>query len=106
MNGDKNPSLRQAGDLSTLAVTGMAPEVPCRSKLAELMSYHGFCHEHRDEVLPVVNSDGFTHHVGYDHGSSGPGLDYLLALALLCRFHLLHQLVMNVRAFFNRTWHK
>src|SRR4051812_42749212 len=45
-----------------------------RSKLSKLVPHHIFCHEHRNELLAVMDSEGMSDHIRYDGGPSRPGL--------------------------------
>ncbi len=86
-------------------VTCVAPVCPGWRKFPQFMPDHVFCDKNRDEVLPVVYSDGLAHHIGDNHGRTRPGFDNLFALAPLSRLQLFHQLVVDIWPFFDRTRH-
>src|SRR5690606_38906077 len=73
------------------------------SEFAELVADHVLVDENRNMVLAVVHTDGESHHFRQDHGTARPGLDRLLGAAR--GLHLLDEVVIDERAFLERTWH-
>lgn len=84
----------------------MTMEGPRLSKLTKLVANHILGHEHRDELLALVNRKRNTYHLGNDRGPTRPGLDDLLALGLYRVEHLHHQMLVNEWSLFNRTSHR
>jgi hypothetical protein len=66
---------------------------------------HVFAHEHRRELLAVVNLEGEADELRHDGGAARPGLDRFATAAARGLFGLGEQITVNERAFPNGTRH-
>src|SRR5579862_465540 len=76
---------------------GMAVEIPGRRELAELMADHVLGHQHRQELVAVVNAEGKTHELRQDRRAPRPGLDHFVAARAAARLRLLQQIAVDER---------
>jgi len=72
-------------------------------KLPPLVADHVFLVLYRAMLLAVVHGNGQTDEVGQNRGTPGPCLDRTLVRTGAGRLHLLHQVMIDKRAFFNGT---
>src|SRR5690606_11555710 len=89
--------------LLRLLVAAVTLEGPGDSEFAELVADHVLVDENRHMVLAVVHSDGESHHFRQGHGMARPGLAPLPGAAR--GLHPLDEVVIDERAFLERTWH-
>ena len=59
-----------------------------------------------NELLPVVNGDRVSDHLGDDRGASRPGPQYFLLITRIHAFDFRGQVRVDERSFFCRTCHK
>ena len=78
----------------------MTPENTRLSEFAEFVPYHVFRNVHRDKSLSVVYRNRLSYEIRRNHRSARPGLDHRLLVGLDIGEHLLLQLVVNKRSFF------
>src|SRR5258708_7460222 len=83
----------------------MTLECPGRRKFAELVSYHVLGYVHGDELPPVVDRYCVPDEVGQDRRAAGPRPQHFLFVLLVHRGHLLNQVVVGERSFFERSAH-
>ena len=70
------------------------------------MTHHVFGHVNRDESLPVVDGEIMADKVRGDHGLAAPGLDgFAVGSGIGYAVDFSEQLLINVGAFLERTWH-
>jgi hypothetical protein len=62
--------------------------------------HHVLTYENGDELLAVVYRNGQTHKLGNNGGTAGPSLYHPVIPAFLGSQYLLHQFIINERAFF------
>ena len=91
---------------SRAAFTAWPLKVRVGRKLAELVPDHLLGDIHRDEFLAVVHGDGVADHVRHDRRAARPRLDHFLFVARVQRLHLLAQVAVDERPFFQRTCHR
>src|SRR5690606_36375869 len=80
-------------------VTGVAAEGPRWGEFPQFMAYHVLGDIHRNELVPVVYSEGEPHELRGDGARTRPGLQYGLLTGLLHVGHTLRQLVVDERGF-------
>ena len=73
----------------------MSLKEPGRCKLSQLVPNHVFRHEDREELLPIMDRERMSDHIGYDRGPSRPGLNDFSILVLIHPLHFLKQVVVN-----------
>jgi hypothetical protein len=81
------------------------PPLSCRpsargGELTQLVADHVLGDQHRDVLLAVVHGDREADHVGHDHRAARPGLDRLAIVLGDGRLHLLEQVQIDERTFF------
>src|SRR5690242_1157321 len=84
-----------------LLVGAMAEIVPGGRELAELVANHVFAHEHRRELLAVVDLEGEAHELRHDRRTARPRLDLLATAASQGLLGLVDQITVDKRAFPN-----
>ena len=77
----------------------MALEGARERELAELVPDHVLGDVHRDVLLAVVHRDGQADEIRQDGRAARPGLDRALVAWRPRGLHLLHQVVVDERAF-------
>ncbi len=80
-------------------------EGPCQGKLPQPMAHHVFSDKNRVENLTVVDIKSEANEIGSDHRTTRPRLDRRFGFLIPCPFDLLHQVMVNEGAFFDRTSH-
>src|SRR4051794_33780180 len=88
-----------------LLVGGMAVEGAGRRELAELVADHVLGHQHRHELVAVVDAEGEADELREDGRAPGPRLDDLVAAAAARLFRLLEEVAVDERALPDRTCH-
>src|SRR5688572_9970313 len=83
--------------LARLLVAAVTLEGPGEREFAELVSDHVLVDQNRDVVLAVMDGQREADHLRQDHRATRPGLDRLLVGTR--GLHLLHQVVVDERAF-------
>src|SRR3546814_7858147 len=83
----------------------MAVKRAGRREFAELVTDHVLGHQHRDELLAVVNAEGQADELRQDRRAARPGLDDLIAAGAARGLRLLQQIAVDERAFPDRTGH-
>src|SRR4051812_47999222 len=86
------------------APAAVATERSRGSKFAQLVPHHVFGHENLDVQLAVVDHKRVAHEFWHDRAGAGPSLDRVLR-AVPHAFHLLEQLGVHERTFFERSSH-
>jgi hypothetical protein len=81
----------------------MALERAGVGKFAKLVANHVFRDINRHMLLAVMHSDGKADEVGQNRRTPGPGFDRALVRTGASRLHLLHQVMIDERAFFDGT---
>jgi len=71
-----------------------------RGELAELVTDHVLGDEHRDVLPAVVHGKGEPHHLRHHHRTARPGLDGLAIVLGRGHLHLLGEVQIDERAFF------
>ena len=89
-----------ATHLDPLLLIGMTSEHPRQAELAELVPDHVFGTKDIDEVSAVVNLEGMANKLRDDGAGAGPSLDGDAPILLAQPLHLVEQLLINIRAFF------
>jgi hypothetical protein len=84
-----------------LLVGGMTAIGARQRKFAELVTDHVFINQHRNMLAAVVYCDCQTNHLGADHRTARPCLDWPAIVACNSSFHLLHQVVIDKWTFVN-----
>src|SRR5262249_16336003 len=87
------------------ASTGMGPEGPRGSELAELVADHRLGDVDGHVLAAVVDGDGVAHHVGDDRGAPAPRLDDALLAGRVQLIDLLEQMVVDERPLLQTAWH-
>src|SRR6185369_9908216 len=76
------------------------------AEFTELVADHVFGHIHENELLPVVNRNRVSNHLGDDRRASRPGPQYFLLITRIHAFNFCGQMRVDERPFFCRTCHK
>src|SRR3989442_5059430 len=76
-----------------------------RSELAEFVADHLFRDQHRDVLLPVINSERKTDELRQDGRASAPNPDHFVPPRRPRHFRLLQQIAVDERTLPNRTRH-
>src|SRR5215813_1440663 len=83
----------------------MAVEHPGRRELPELVTDHVLGHQHRDELLAVVDAERQADELRQDGRAPSPDFDDLVAARGARLLRLLEQEAVDERALPNRTRH-
>src|SRR6185503_9263588 len=86
-----------------LAIARVAFERARRSELAELVADHVLRDEHGHVLPAVMDGDRETDHVGHDHRAPRPGLDRPAIVRGGSLRHLVEEVDVDERTFFDRT---
>ena len=87
------------------AAGGMAVEVAGRRELAEFVPDHVLGHQHRQELVAVVDAEGQADELRQDGRAARPDLDDLVAARPARLLRLLQQVAVDERTLPNRTCH-
>ena len=83
-----------------LVIAGVTTERAGRSKLTEFVTYHVLRYIYRNELVTIVNCDCVTYKVRGDHTRARPSLDDFFLVRLIHSEHLVFQLNVDKRSFF------
>ena len=83
-----------------LVIARVTAEGTCRSELAQLVTYHVLRYIDGNELVSIVNCDCVTYKVRGDHTRARPSLDDFFLVRLIHSEHLVFQLNVDKRSFF------
>src|SRR5665213_720749 len=86
-------------------LAGMELERPGGCELTQLVTDHRLGDVHRYVFPPIVDGNGVADHVRNDGGATGPRLDDLLVPGRVEDIHLLDEVVVDERTFFQAARH-